>query len=68
MKNTTPMQDKTKRVFTVYVGRKIFECYETTLADATELWSGICDDNPGVTVSLYDGYKRGLENLCCTGK
>jgi hypothetical protein len=68
MKNTSPMKDKTKRVFTVYVGRKIFERYETTLAEATRVWSGICDDHPGVTVSLYDGYKRGLENLCSTGK
>ena len=56
------------RVFTIYIGRKLFERYETTLDEATRIWSGLCDEHPGTVVSLYEGHKRGIENLCCTGK
>ena len=62
------MQDQTKRVFTVFVGRKMHLRIKTTLANATEIWNDICNANAGTTVSLYDGYKRGIENLCSTGK
>ena len=62
------MQDLTKRVFTVYVGRKMHMRIKTTLANATDIWDTICKANSGTTVSLYNGHKRGLENLCSTGK
>lgn len=57
-----------RRVFTIYIGRQLFERYETTLDEATGIWSDLSDEHPGTVVSLYEGYKRGIENLCCTGK
>lgn len=68
MKTKQPKYDNTKRVFSIYVGRKLDVRLDTTQDEATRVWARMCDEHPGTTVSLYDGYKRGIENLCCTGK
>ena len=68
MKNTTPIQDLTKRVHTIFVGRKMHLRINTTLANATKIWETIWKANSGTTVSLYEGYRRDITQQCCSGK
>ena len=56
MKTKQPKYDNSKRVFSIYVGRKLNVRLDTTQDEATRVWATMCDENPGTTVSLYDGY------------
>lgn len=68
IKTKQPKYDNSKRVFSIYAGRKLHVRLDTDQDEATRVWATMCDKNPGTTVSLYYGYKRGIENLCCSGK